>query len=399
VFLQAQFQMPDPKQMSGIPRPVTDLPAGSISVRLIRGSLSNNITNHPVELHVGTKVQTVKTDEGGRAQFDKVPAGTAVKATADVDGEHLESQEFPAPASGGIRLMLVATDKNAAPATSPEAPAIAGQVVVTNQSRIVMEPGDESVNVFYLLDIENTARVPVNPPTPFEFDMPSESVGAGIMDGSSPQASVAGHRVVVQPPFPPGHTFVQVGMAIPAPTGSVDVTLTLPANLQSLAVVAQKVGDATLSSAQITSQREMPADGQLFIAGTGGPVAAGQPIVLSLSGLPHHSRVPRFIALALALGIALAGVFAGGAPVSETTNRTAERKRLTARRERLLNDLVRLEADQRAGRGDARRYASRREELVAALEHVYGALDDDTAAPADRTVVAAPRTADALRAS
>jgi len=26
----AQIEMPDPKQMSGIPRPVTDLPSGSI---------------------------------------------------------------------------------------------------------------------------------------------------------------------------------------------------------------------------------------------------------------------------------------------------------------------------------------------------------------------------------
>src|SRR5436305_5850111 len=88
--LSAQFQMPDPKQMSGIPRPVDDLPAGSISVRLIRGSLSNNIVGHPVELHVGSSVRTAKTDESGRAQFDKVPAGASVTAVADVDGEHLE---------------------------------------------------------------------------------------------------------------------------------------------------------------------------------------------------------------------------------------------------------------------------------------------------------------------
>ena len=44
------FAMPDPKQMSGIPRPVDDLPNGAISVRLIRGSLSNNIIGHPVDL-------------------------------------------------------------------------------------------------------------------------------------------------------------------------------------------------------------------------------------------------------------------------------------------------------------------------------------------------------------
>src|SRR6516162_4541745 len=64
--LSAQFQMPDPKQMSGIPRPVDDLPAGSISVRLIRGSLSNNIAGHPVDLRVAGKVRTVKTDDNGR---------------------------------------------------------------------------------------------------------------------------------------------------------------------------------------------------------------------------------------------------------------------------------------------------------------------------------------------
>src|SRR5919197_61537 len=80
VTLQAQFQMPDPKQMSGIPRPVDDLPDGSISVRLIRGSLSNNIANHPVQLLVDGNSITARTDEAGRAQFDKVKPGATVKA-------------------------------------------------------------------------------------------------------------------------------------------------------------------------------------------------------------------------------------------------------------------------------------------------------------------------------
>src|SRR5205809_1735353 len=98
--VHAQFQMPDPKQMAGIPRPVTDLPNGAVSVRLIRGSLSNNITNFPVELHVGGKVRTEKTDDAGRAEFKDLPAGETVKATAVVDGERLESEEFPAPSQG-----------------------------------------------------------------------------------------------------------------------------------------------------------------------------------------------------------------------------------------------------------------------------------------------------------
>src|SRR3954468_15884378 len=145
------FAMPDPKQMSGIPRPVDDLPNGAISVRLIRGSLSNNLTGHPVDLHVGPKVITVKTDENGRAEFKDFITGTAgatVKATADVDGEHLESQEFPAPTRGGIRLMLVATDPNkkaAPPAASAPNTAITGTLSIGSQSRIVMQPREEGV--------------------------------------------------------------------------------------------------------------------------------------------------------------------------------------------------------------------------------------------------------------
>jgi hypothetical protein len=400
VSAQGGFQMPDMKSMSGIPRPVDDLPAGSISVRLIRGSLSNNITGHPVELQIGGKVETVKTDAAGRAQFDRIPAGSTVKATADVDGEHLESQEFPAPSSGGIRLMLVATDKNAAPATQPDAAPVSGQVVISNQSRIVMEPADEAVNVFYLIDIENTARVPVNPTVPFAFDLPKEAVGSGIMEGSTSQAVLNGRRVTVRGPFAPGHTFLQVGMSIPSANGAIEISQTFPANTQSLAVVAQKAGNAMLSSPQITNQREMPADGQTFIAATGGAINAGQLISLTLSGLPHHSSGPRTIALLLAMAIGLVGAIAAGKPAAVERGGAAERKRLVARREKLLNELARLEVDRREGRADERRSMSRREELVALLEQVYGALDsgDPVASePPGRPGLAAP--AGALGAS
>jgi len=376
----AQFEMPDMRQMSGIPRPVTDLPDGSISVRVIRGSLSNNLVGQQVDLVVGGAKRTAKTDDAGRAQFDKLPAGALVKAAADVDGEHLESQEFQAPGRGGVRLMLVATDKNAAPATSPAAPAISGQVVITDQSRIVMEPRDEVVNIFYLLDINNTARVPVNPPAPFAFDLPQDAQGAGVMEGSTPKAKVAGKRVTVDGPFAPGHTFVQVGASIPVDGGgAIAIAQAFPAQFQSISVIAQKVGDAKLESAQLTSQREMPADGQLFIAAVGSTLAAGQPLVLTLSGLPHHSSVPRTVALTLAVGIVAAGFLFAGNTKQHDSGRSAERKRLIARREKLLGDLARLEHDHRGGKADDRRYAERRAQLVAALEPVYGALDDSAA--------------------
>lgn len=391
VVVRAQFQMPDMKEMSGIPRPVTDLPNGSVSVRVIRGDLSNNITNHPVEIHVGSKVVTARTDEAGRAQFDNLTPGSTMHAVTTVDGERLESQEFPAPAQGGIRLILVATDKSKAPAVEPNAPPITGQVVLGAQSRIILEPGDESVELYYLLEIVNNARAPVNTPTLFMFDMPTGAVGTTIMEGSSPLASVNGPRVQVQGPFPPGKTVVQVACNLPVSTGSLDVTQRFPATLEQVAVVVKKVGSTVLASPNITNQQEMPLQGEAFIAATGGPVAAGQPLSLTLTGLPHHNPAPRRMALALAGGVILAGMWWTTRAPKRQTARAAERKRLVARREKLLNELVRLEQDRRSGRFDERRYRARREDLMAALEQVYGALDEDGSGPepADRAGLAA----------
>jgi hypothetical protein len=383
--------MPDAKEMSGIPRPVDDLPNGAISVRLVRGSLSNNIVGHDVKLIAGGKELTVKTDEGGRAQFNEVPPGSTVRAVADVDGEHLESREFPAPTRGGVRLMLVATDPTKA-AARPAQPAVTGTLTIGSQSRIVVQPNDEFVELFYLLDVSNASTSPVNPPTPFVFDLPSGAQGAAIMEGSSPQAKVAGTRVTVEGPFAPGHTFVQVACALPGEGGTIEIAQRFPAKLEQLAVIVKKVGETRLQSPNIREQREVPAENEVFIAANGGELAAGQPLELTVSGYPHHSTMPRRFALWLAGAIALVGIWTSTRGASEAVAKADERKPLIARREKLFNELVRLENDRRRGKIDERRYGGRREELIAALEQVYGALDANDAArsPADRGGLAAP---------
>jgi len=386
--VRAQFQMPDAREMSGIPRPVEDLPNGAISVRLIRGSLSNNIVNHPVKLLAGGKELTAQTDDAGRAQFNEVPPGSTVKAVADVDGEHLESREFPAPTRGGIRLMLVATDKSKPAAAA--APAVSGAVTIGSQSRVVVQPNDENVEFYYLLDVSNNSTNPVNPPVPFVIDLPKGASGTTIMEGSSPQAKVKGTSIVVDGPFAPGHTFVQAAYMLSGEGGRIDIAQKFPATIEQLAVVVKKVGETTLSSPQIKDVREMPADNDVFLAGQGGELNAGQPLLLTISGFPHHSSAPRTIALFLAVAIAAIGFWAASRPVDGGAA-AAQRKRLIARREKLFADLVRLEHDRRNGRVDERRYAARREELVAALEQVYSALDSHDAGPgpADRAGLAA----------
>ena len=56
--------------------------------------------DQPVELHVGGKVQTVKTDETAARSSTSCRPGATLKAVAVVDGERLESQEFPGAGAG-----------------------------------------------------------------------------------------------------------------------------------------------------------------------------------------------------------------------------------------------------------------------------------------------------------
>jgi hypothetical protein len=372
-------QMPDPRQMSGRPLPVGDLPAGTVSVRLIRGSLDKPIRGQSVSL--GSSTAT--TNDAGRAEFSGLQPGTRVKAVAVVDGERLESQEFSVPASGGTRLMLVATDPEAAGRAAEDqklaqGPAQPGLVVLGDQTRFVFELGDDGLTVFSILQILNTARTPVQPQQPVVFEAPAEGEGVAILEGSSPQASLAGKRITVAGPFPPGMTLVQFAYSLPFTGDRLTVRQPVPIPLTQLTVLAQKIGEIHLTSPQMENHRDMQANGQTYILAQGPAIKAGEAVTLEFSGLPHQATWPRNLALTLAAAILGAGVWGGvrrGADLSGS-----RRRKLEARRDRLFAELVSIEEQHRAGALDASLYGTRRRALVSALERVYAELDEEAAA-------------------
>jgi hypothetical protein len=385
-------QMPDMKQMSGIPRPVDDLPNGSVSVRVIRGDMSNPLVNQPVEMRAGNTTRTVNTDAEGRAQFDNLAAGTPVKFSTVVNGERLESQEFPIQPRGGVRMLLVATDPNAArESAQATAPAVPGEVVIGGESRIIVEPNEETVSIFYVLDIVNRGSAPVNPSKPFLFTLPPDAIGTTVIQGSSPLASSKGRDVTVAGPFPPGTTAIQVAAEYPVGSGTVQIAQTFPATFQQVIVIAKKAGSLQLASPQFERTQETVIENTSVVLGLGRELSAGQTFAMTITGLPHHSATPRIVTLTIAGLIAIIGVWAVMRPGDQSPERSTERKRLIARREKLFQDLVRLEQDHRRGKIDGPRYTARREELLQGLEHVYGALDEDDTGPepANRAGVAA----------
>ena len=82
-------QMPDPKAMSGMPLPVADLPAGTVTARVIRGQLSNPLEGQTVELTGAGAQKTSKTDAAGRATFSGLTPGSRVNLEVDLVARYI----------------------------------------------------------------------------------------------------------------------------------------------------------------------------------------------------------------------------------------------------------------------------------------------------------------------
>jgi hypothetical protein len=368
---------PDPRQMSGIPRPDPNLSDGAITVRVIRGSFANNVAGQVVELRAGDRVSTADTDTEGRATFLSLNPGEQVTVATELDGAVLESLPFAAPGRGGVAVLLVGTAGDAGTADSGPA-ARPGRVTLSQESRILIELGEEQIEVYYLLDVFNQAAGPVESQPPFEFELPPGAQAGTVLQSSNPRTLVDGPRVWVQGTFEPGVTPVHVAAILPYSGDGLVLSQAFPADFDQLLVFVEKWGTMDVASTQIERRGEMTAEQtgrSPLIWGAGRRLAAGEPVVLELSGLPHHSGWPRIIALSLSgliVAISILGSVgaAGGEPGPDP------REVLQRRREKLFTELVKVELQHRQGRIGATRYGTRRADLIDRLRGVLQDLDE-----------------------
>ena len=373
----AQVAMPDASAMAGTPLPAPELPDSTITVRVLRERMGNNITGQAVMLTVGSQSRTAKTDGQGRAQFEGVAAGTLVQASTTVDGEVLTSQEFSVPAKGGVRVALisgiqrVAEAERAAAAAAAKEPARPGVVEFGPESRIIFEFQNDTLTVFYLLEVVNSARTPIDIGGPILMELPTGASGVSMMQGSSPTASVRGDILTITGPFAPGKTVAQVGFSLPQVGSEATVQQKWPVALGQLFVAAEKVGAMQMSSPQLTEARDATTGGQVFIMGTGGRLNPGDTLVVNLSGLPAHSVLPRRIALGAAALVFAVGLWMSLSPKGA---RASEDAKLETRRERLMTEVVALERKRRQ-KGLSPAEATKLQRLTSDLEKVMAALD------------------------
>jgi hypothetical protein len=245
-------------------------------------------------------------------------------------------------------------------------------VVFGGETRLIFEFQDDNLNAFYILDIVNNARTPIDTGAPLVVNLPPRAIGASLMEGSSPHGTLNGNRLTITGPFPPGTTAVQVAYTVPYSGDSVTLEQPWPAPMEEMFVALEQVGAVKLTSPQLAEQQEADAGGTKFVMARGPRLNANDAFTLTISGLPYHNYTVRNVGLGLALLVLVAGFWAAftGAPA-----RKNESAKLVARREKLFAELVETERQFRAGRLDEPRYRAKRQHLSAQLERVLGELD------------------------
>lgn len=306
---------PDPKDMSGVPLPVPDVPAGTLTVRVIRGNFANNVEGATVEFTVDGGARTVTTDAEGRAELTGLRSGASVRAVAVVDGERLETQAITM-GPVGVRVVLVASDPDAeaAPPVAAGAPAESGSVTIGPDSRVIAEMQDDRLNIFYILDVINPGAAPVDVGGPLTFELPREARGTTVLEGSTPQAVANGPRVTVTGPFSAGKTSVQIAYELPYSGGAARLEQVWPARLEQLNLLVVQVGSLVVTSPQLSSVRDVVDQGQPLIVGIGPAIETGRVLALEIDGLPYHPTWPRNTALVLAVSIVAIGIWAAAFP-------------------------------------------------------------------------------------
>lgn len=366
----------DARRMSGFPIPSPDVPPGTVSVRLVRGSMSDNIAGHEVELHAGGRVRSARTDASGRAIFEGVKAAEDVRAVAVVGEERLESNAFPMPADSGVRLVLVAGAGSPGVPTMPPvgtSTAAPGDLTFGDQSRIHIEFEDDTLEVFYLFELVNPGPAPASPSPELTFELPGDAEQASALEGSQ-HVTVRGRTVTIANPLPPGVTPVRLAYSLASAGAARQISQRLPLAWNGPQVVMAQTGQAQMSSPQLSAARGGESGGTPFLMAGADALPAGQNLVLSLTGLPSRSHAGRNVALGLGLLVLMLGVW-GALAAPAATGDAGRRALLAERRDRLMAELVRMQEQRRSGALPEARWRARHEELIGQLERVYGELD------------------------
>ena len=388
----------DVQDMAVRPLMVGDLPVGTVTVRVGRGSLTNAAVGVDVLATVtapGGKAspRTEKTKADGRATFSGLPVGATFQAQTVVDDERLQTASFTIPAEGGARLMLVSKAEEGAENTAPANPHAAAHghggtpaetasdagegtsdpsvVRVSSSSKLLIDMREDSLAVMENLVLENTSdRIFRAEHGGIAIPLPAEANGVEAIEGSSHLELDQGSTIFLREAIPASgspRAPVQARFGFLLPTAgesSIALRQPMPFGIEDPVVMVPESDHLKLTAPGLQALAPQTDDRgvqiQIFQLAS---VPRNGVLSITVSGLPARSRVGQTIVTVLIAALVFAVLLGWRRPSVEKRP-----EKLRSRRDELFAELVEVERARQAAGSDDATLTQRRAELMAAIE-------------------------------
>ncbi len=339
-----------------------DVPVGTIRVTVVDGQ-GQPVPDAAVDVGVlaqGDRTRhNGRTNEAGVAMFAELPTGTgqAYRVNVPHRGATYSTVPFQLPTDRGYDVRITRL-----PVTESD------RYVFFHIFRVIVELKDERLHVTHQAELTNAGRE--------TYVFPASGLRARLPEGATAfqaQRAMTDQRVeevpngyVLRGSIPPGTVQLAWAYDVPVDGETMRVPVDVPLRFFGLQVFSEAPPGLEMSVAGMPETQRIDNEGQpLWITQmrrgpTDPPI---EQITVAISGSPGPGPL-RWIAVVLALGFVLGGVFlfAQGGDVREAAVRARRR-----RREELLAEARELEADFESGEVGPEFRQKRRAEIVRAL--------------------------------
>jgi len=402
---------PDPSKVEGGSefQPATDLPAGTLDIKIHGGAGGQDAPLPDITVHVvpvgSTNIAeglTSKTGADGTVRM-AVPKDKPQRVLFTVNGKELASNELDLSKSGGRLDVIARWEAEGRPEVVFDVPYNAAQVLYaeTHQAspltkkvelyrsmpfqtvetagahvsisvlpRILFRFSlqsfieDEIFAVRGMWRIDNNSWIPYrDTPDGMVIRAPKDHVGGVVGDQFQHLVSVAqgeGFRIVR--PLPPGPTQFEAGFSIYTEDGKLDWHLDLPLGaFQSGIQIRHSPGMDVKLPSGAQGRLETARSGTQWYVIDDIMIPTQQSMQMTITGLPAHPKWKKW--LPRIVGLAVVAIMLGGLAAALAFRRDPKRAAQATRRSELMTELVELE---KTGKDP-----KRREQVLAELERLW----------------------------
>jgi hypothetical protein len=280
------------------------LPKGTVRVTVLLDGKpvpKSKVTLARVSRAGDVKPYNVVADDQGVARLDALEVGPQLGYMVAVkrDGLTFTSRPFTLTEQNGVNVELKTFTRTST----------AGQVYVARGSHLVVEPGDDELQVGLVLLLINSGSQVYAPREGLLLPLPEGAKAAFVDEKAHDLQIVPGQGVRLRDGLKPGARELRLSYRMPyTGPGEIDVGVTFPLRVESLGLIIEHHDGLEVTGPTIEDKKRRKMSGREFQVILGGGVKSGETVRFKVAGLPTRDRRPRTVALTVAALILLWGL-------------------------------------------------------------------------------------------